>query len=98
MGGAEPVSVVWAGGGLLDADAGVAGAVFGGGWYSGRVKKTPQQQVGRYWLSEPGAVEMFRKAAEEFTKKATRSVEAARAVLVAEGIHTKSGKLTKNYR
>jgi hypothetical protein len=40
----------------------------------------------------------FRKAAKDFTKRATASPEAARAVLVKEGILTKSGKLSKNYR
>ena len=40
----------------------------------------------------------FRKAAKAFTKRAPASPEAARAVLVKEGILTKSGKLSKNYR
>jgi hypothetical protein len=40
----------------------------------------------------------FRKAARAFTKRATASPEAALAVLVKEGILTKSGKLSKNYR
>jgi hypothetical protein len=40
----------------------------------------------------------FRKAAKEFTKRATASPEAALAVLVKEGILTKSGKLSRNYR
>jgi hypothetical protein len=40
----------------------------------------------------------FRLAAREFTKRATASPEAALAVLVDEGILTKSGKLHKNYR
>ena len=39
----------------------------------------------------------FRRAAKAFTKRATASPEAARAVLVKEGILTKSGKLSKNY-
>jgi hypothetical protein len=49
-------------------------------------------------LNTREAVEQFRKAAEEFTKKATRSRESAMKVLVEAGIYTKSGKLTKNYR
>ncbi|MGB8683169.1 MAG: hypothetical protein WCD12_09810 [Candidatus Binatus sp.] len=49
-------------------------------------------------LNSREAVEHFRKAAEEFTKKATRSRESAMKVLVEAGIYTKSGKLTKNYR
>jgi hypothetical protein len=40
----------------------------------------------------------FRLAAKAFTKRATASPEAALAVLVKEGILTKSGKLHKNYR
>ena len=40
----------------------------------------------------------FRRAAKAFTKRATASPEAARAVLVKEGILTRSGKLSKNYR
>ena len=49
-------------------------------------------------LNSREAVEHFRKAAAEFTKKATRSKESAMKVLVESGIYTKSGKLTKNYR
>ncbi|MGJ5815156.1 hypothetical protein [Paludibaculum fermentans] len=49
-------------------------------------------------LNTPEAVEHFRKAAQAFTKSATVSREAALAVLVKEGIATKSGKLTKRYR
>jgi hypothetical protein len=40
----------------------------------------------------------FRRAAKAFTKRATATPEAARAVLVKEGIVTRSGKLSKNYR
>lgn len=40
----------------------------------------------------------FRKAAKEFTKKATRSKKAARKVLANSGIYTKSGKLTSKYK
>ncbi len=49
-------------------------------------------------LNSREAVEHFRKAAAEFTKKATRSKESAMKVLVEAGIYTKSGQLTKNYR
>ena len=44
------------------------------------------------------AVERFRKAAKDFTARSTKSQAAARKVLVEEGIYTKSGKLTKQYR
>jgi hypothetical protein len=49
-------------------------------------------------LSDPRVVDPFRKAAKEFTAKAVKSKAAAMKTLVAEGIYTKSGKLTKNYR
>jgi hypothetical protein len=49
-------------------------------------------------FNSPEALERFRKAAAAFTKKATRTRAAARQVSIDEGIHTKSGKLTKNYR
>jgi predicted deacylase len=39
----------------------------------------------------------FRKAAKAFTKRATASPEAALALLVKEGILTKSGKLSRSY-
>ena len=49
-------------------------------------------------LRSPTFSRDFRKAAKAFTKRATASPEAALAVLVKEGILTKSGKLSKNYR
>jgi hypothetical protein len=44
------------------------------------------------------ALNRFRKAADVFTVRSIRSRETAREVLISEGIYTKSGKLTKNYR
>jgi hypothetical protein len=49
-------------------------------------------------LTSREAVEHFRKIAEEFTRKATRSKESAMKVLVESGIYTESGELSKNYR
>ncbi len=49
-------------------------------------------------LTSAEAVRRFQKAAEDFTREATRSKEAALKVLVEAGIYTKSGKLTRNYR
>jgi hypothetical protein len=49
-------------------------------------------------LSSREAVERFREAAAEFTKKGTRSKESAMKVLIESGIYTESGKLSKNYR
>lgn len=49
-------------------------------------------------LNSREAVEHFRKAAKDFTKRATRSVTSARKVLVDEGIYTKNGNLSKNYK
>lgn len=40
---------------------------------------------------------MFRKAAKEFTDQVIES-KTAMDLLVREGIYTKTGKLTKNYR
>lgn len=40
----------------------------------------------------------FRKAAEEYTKKACQSPESARKALMDSGIYTKGGQLTKHYR
>ena len=51
----------------------------------------------KFELSSPEAVERFRKAAEAFTTRSTKSQAAALKVLVDEGIYTKSGKLTKRY-
>jgi len=49
-------------------------------------------------LSSRAAFERFRKAAKAYAKRVNRSPETALQALVAEGIYTKSGKLTKNYR
>ena len=46
-------------------------------------------------LTEAEAVEQFRKAVEESTREQTVSKAAARAVLIKDGIYTKSGRLTK---
>lgn len=39
-----------------------------------------------------------KRAAEAFVKKATSSAKSANATLVAIGIYTPKGELTKNYR
>lgn len=57
-----------------------------------------KKPVAVYDLNSPEAVEEFRVAARELTKRETVSREAARAALVKMGIHTKTGRLTKNYR
>lgn len=49
-------------------------------------------------LNSREAVERFRRAAEEFTRKGTRSKESAMKVLVESGIYNASGELSKNYR
>ncbi|HEX6978643.1 MAG TPA: hypothetical protein VF342_05040 [Alphaproteobacteria bacterium] len=49
-------------------------------------------------LKSKKEVELFRKAASAYTKKATVSKEAARKELVNLGIYTSSGRLTKNYK
>ena len=49
-------------------------------------------------LSDPKTVVWFRKAAKASTARATRSKKIALDTLIAEGIYTKSGRLSKNYR
>jgi len=58
-----------------------------------RVKKSPLLDIG-----SPEALALFEKAAKEFTRKATRSKAAAMKVLIAEGMYTKAGNLTRRYR
>jgi hypothetical protein len=49
-------------------------------------------------LSSRAALNRFRKAAKAFDKRVNQSPETARQMLISEGIYTKSGKLSKNYR
>jgi hypothetical protein len=49
-------------------------------------------------LSSREAFEQFCKAADAFDAKYGRSRAAARRIMVAEGLITKSGRLTKHYR
>ena len=49
-------------------------------------------------LSSPEALNVFREAAKAYDKRINRSPETARQALISEGILTKSGKLSKNYR
>lgn len=70
-------------------------------WYSGVVKKKVAKPVvdTRFWdINSPEALEQFRIAAQEFTARHTKTPEAARKILVKEGIYTKAGNLTKHYR
>ena len=48
-------------------------------------------------LSTRASVELFRKEAASFTVKATRSKNEALAVLISEGMYTKTGALAKAY-
>lgn len=57
----------------------------------------PKHKVAPVDLTSPEAVKRFRSAAKSFTVRATKSKQAAMAILVKEGIYTKKGKLTKNY-
>jgi hypothetical protein len=64
-------------------------------------KATKKRQPARGLALDPRSPDFamnFARAAKAFTRKATRTAKTARAVLVAEGIVTPSGKLTKNYR
>ncbi len=49
-------------------------------------------------FSDKIALARFRKAAEDYIKKATASRESARETLVRLGIATKSGNLTSKYK
>jgi hypothetical protein len=49
-------------------------------------------------LSSAQSLKQFREGAAAFTSRATQSKAAALKLLVQEGIVTRSGKLTKNYR
>jgi hypothetical protein len=44
------------------------------------------------------ALNRFREAARAFTAQANQTRETARQMLISEGIYTKSGELSKNYR
>jgi hypothetical protein len=59
--------------------------------------KTQARSIAQFDLNSPEGVERFRKAAQVFTSRATRSQASARKVLIDEGIYTKAGKLTKRY-
>jgi hypothetical protein len=48
-------------------------------------------------VTEMISLEDFRKMADAYTKKITRSPETARQALIKEGILTKSGRLSKRY-
>jgi len=60
--------------------------------------KATKQKVPISHLPEKEALEAFRKAAEAFDKKHTRTKKAALAMLIKEGICTPTGRLTKRYR
>ena len=62
------------------------------------MKKQVQQPIRTIDFESPHDLELFRQAAKEFTAFHTRTPEAALKQLVKEGIYTKSGRLTKNYR
>jgi hypothetical protein len=49
-------------------------------------------------ISSSRALNRFRKAAKAFTTRATKSRATALETLVSEGIYTKSGRVSKNYR
>ncbi len=54
--------------------------------------------IANWDFNSPECLQIFRKEAKEFTAQASKSQATAREVLIKEGIITKSGKLTKNYR
>ena len=62
------------------------------------VKTNPLRAVAASALTTNKAAAEFRKAAADYTRKATVSKAAARQALIGLGIYTASGKLTKNYK
>ena len=66
-------------------------------WYS-KAMREQEPALKQLELTSPEALERFRRAAKAFTTRAVKSKAAAREVLIKEGIYTKSGKLTKQYR
>jgi hypothetical protein len=60
--------------------------------------KKLQSSEAKPTLHRKADVKRFDKAAKTFTGRATVSQNAARKTLVALGINTKTGKLTKRYR
>ena len=49
-------------------------------------------------FSCPDALKQFQRAAQKFTKRATRSRNAARQALYEAGILTKNGRLRRRYQ
>ncbi len=66
--------------------------------YDEPMKKTAGKRQSSTDLQSKKFVEEFRRAAKRLTDRATASPSAALELLVKEGIYTKSGRLTKNYR
>jgi hypothetical protein len=66
--------------------------------YDESMKKTAGRSQSSTDLQSKRFVEEFRKAAKRLTDRATASPSAALELLVKEGIYTKAGRLTKNYR
>lgn len=65
------------------------------------VKGSPKQSTSTdaaFDFGSRAALEQFRKAAKKFTLRANKSRETAIQTLISEGIYTKSGKISRNYR
>ncbi len=65
------------------------------------VRTEVRNKNGAGWVNDidsSKALNRFRKAAKAFTIKATKSRATALETLVSEGIYTKSGRVSKNYR
>jgi hypothetical protein len=73
--------------------------VLGVGEMAGRVLTTTKNgSVRKLDPRSASFTREFKRAAEAFTERATKSPEQALAVLVEAGIYTRNGKLSKNYR
>jgi len=68
-------------------------------WRSVKIAFRNKNGLGRVTdIGSREALNRFRKAAQVFTVQATKSRETALETLVSEGIYTKSGRVSKNYR
>ncbi len=61
-------------------------------------KQTVDKPISLLTRAEREELEAFKKGVDEFIKRHSVSREAALKLLVKEGIYTKSGRLSKNYR
>jgi hypothetical protein len=52
----------------------------------------------KFKINSPSVLNHFREIAAQASRRSLKSKSAARKVLISEGIVTRTGRLTKNYR